>query len=61
MDFSHGSTVLSLRRDVVNKTILRVMRKFYLEKIKEVSGGQLVIKRKIGNPELFLLSEKVAV
>lgn len=51
-----GKSDLQIRRDVVNKTILRLIRKYYKLSLRYMANGDLIIKRKKDNKELYMLA-----
>ena len=44
-----GDVDLSIRRDVVNKTVLRIMRRFYMQKFKEIFPDKFKSKESKSN------------
>lgn len=52
-------SIYQQRRDVVNKTILRKMRKYYLTEIRKESKG-MIVYRKSENIELITMTKVMA-
>lgn len=60
-DFSTDDSTFSTRRDVVNKTVLRKMRKYFLTQFKkEESASKVLVHRKTDNTDLLKVTDSFA-